>query len=202
MSYNGKRHFGGKCLHLRSFLGRNPLTATPSGRALKYSTCRKAGDPEIKRSHRLPLITVPMSCLGRLIRYVPFRTRTAFCNATFRFRGHKTVNATKGRFCSQETKSARFGSGSNRTFRCNSLLCSVRTWFDDACRAGGECHKLLFDAGPDGAVLLGNARNIGAVLSDVKRSRSRMATGITWAGCCLRCGRLLRETARGVCSAT
>jgi 7,8-dihydropterin-6-yl-methyl-4-(beta-D-ribofuranosyl)aminobenzene 5'-phosphate synthase len=34
--------------------------------------------------------------------------------------------------------------------------------------AGGECHKLLFDAGPDGAILLGNARKIGAVLSDVE----------------------------------
>jgi 7,8-dihydropterin-6-yl-methyl-4-(beta-D-ribofuranosyl)aminobenzene 5'-phosphate synthase len=34
--------------------------------------------------------------------------------------------------------------------------------------AGGTRHKLLFDAGPDGAVLLGNARNVGATLRDVE----------------------------------
>jgi hypothetical protein len=33
--------------------------------------------------------------LGRFIRYVPLRTRMAFCNATFRCHGHKTDNGTK-----------------------------------------------------------------------------------------------------------
>lgn len=34
--------------------------------------------------------------------------------------------------------------------------------------AGGKRHKLLFDAGPDGAVLLGNARNLGVSLREVE----------------------------------
>jgi hypothetical protein len=37
---------------------------------------------------------VAMFGLGRFIRYVPLRTRTAFCNATFRRHGHKTDNGT------------------------------------------------------------------------------------------------------------
>lgn len=34
--------------------------------------------------------------------------------------------------------------------------------------AGGKRHKLLFDAGPDGAMLLGNARNLGVSLREVE----------------------------------
>jgi ParB-like chromosome segregation protein Spo0J len=41
------------------------------------------------------VITVALFGLGRSIRYAPLRTRTAFCNATFRCHGHKTDNATK-----------------------------------------------------------------------------------------------------------
>ena len=54
-------------------------------------------NPQIERPRRSPRTSIAMFGLGRFIRYVPFRTRTAFYGATFRCHGNKTVSGTKRR---------------------------------------------------------------------------------------------------------
>lgn len=48
---------------------------------------------------------------------------------------------------------------------------------------GQQHYKLLFDAGPEGALFLRNCQTLGVGLVMWAPSQSRMATGIIWARC-------------------